>query len=203
MSKVSAPSSPMRLLQRVRLLGLIGASVCRYTSSQKYCQYGLSIQLLTTASSEAAKGLRVQQARDQPRRQRGATAPRVEVRAERAFDLAPVEQACQANEHVTHVDQLIESRDEQLVGLGCYRLRSHRPNLVGICKETTFYDQIPCKFCTAQTLKSPTKSKGWRLFRADRLVSRNDWWKIYIHSSCRIFFPQNSPPPLDLFTMCS
>ena len=35
-----------------RLDGSIGASVCRYVSPVKYCQYGFSTQVLTTASSE-------------------------------------------------------------------------------------------------------------------------------------------------------
>jgi len=53
-SKTSTPSSPMRLRQRLRLEGSMGNSVCRYVSPQKYCQYGFSSQVATTASSEAS-----------------------------------------------------------------------------------------------------------------------------------------------------
>jgi hypothetical protein len=41
-SKVSTPASPMRFLQRVRLEGSMGSSVCRWVSLRKYCQYGFS-----------------------------------------------------------------------------------------------------------------------------------------------------------------
>ena len=41
-SKASTASSSMRVLQRVRLRGPMGASVFKYTSLKKYCQYGVS-----------------------------------------------------------------------------------------------------------------------------------------------------------------
>ena len=53
-SSVSTPASPMRFLQRVRLDGSTGASVCRSVSPVKNCQYGFSTQVPTTASSEAS-----------------------------------------------------------------------------------------------------------------------------------------------------
>jgi hypothetical protein len=111
--------------------------------------------------------LQVQQAGDQARRQRGSAAPGAEVGAEGALDLGPVDQAGQAHQRMTHVDQLVEPGDEQLVGRGRCGLGSHRSNLVGICKKTAFYNDLPCKSCTRETRKSQTRPMGCGLFRAD------------------------------------
>ena len=77
-SSVSTPSSPMRFLQRVRLLGSIGGSVCRQVSPQKYCQYGFSTQVFTTASSDASK-VCCRYSRPATSRGRSAGRPRPEV----------------------------------------------------------------------------------------------------------------------------
>lgn len=37
---------------------------------------------------------------------------------------------------------------------------SHGSNLVGICKETAFYNNLPCKSCTRERHKSQTRSMG-------------------------------------------
>ena len=69
--------------------------------------------------------LQVEQAGDQTRGQCGAASGGNEVDREAALDFAPVHQASQAHQGVTHVDQFIKPGDEQRVGLRHYRLWSH------------------------------------------------------------------------------
>jgi hypothetical protein len=61
--------------------------------------------------------LQVQQARHQPRRQRRPPRPEVNDSAEVALDLRPVDQGGQADEGMTHVEQLVQAWAEQLGGL--------------------------------------------------------------------------------------
>ncbi len=71
--------------------------------------------------------LQVQQARHQPRAQRRPPSLRGERHAEVALDLRPVDQGGQADEGMTHVQQLIQAWAEQLGGLRLGRLRASRP----------------------------------------------------------------------------
>lgn len=113
--------------------------------------------------------LQVEQSGIQPGRQGRAASSRGEGLAKGALDLGPVDHASQAHQRMAHIDQLVEPRDEQLFGLWRYGLGSHRSNLVRICKETAFCNDLPCKSCARESRKSQTRSTPCRLFRADYL----------------------------------
>lgn len=70
--------------------------------------------------------LQVEQAGDQTGWQRGPASARGEGHGEGEFDLAPVDQLCQAHQRVLQVDQFIQAVDEQGIGAGRRRLGSHR-----------------------------------------------------------------------------
>ena len=169
-NSVSTRSSPIRFLKRVRLLGSMGASVCRYVSPQKYCQYGFSTQVLTTASSDASK---VCCRYSTPTTRRAGNAGRLSGDVKKPPKVRSISgQSIRPPKNTSGWRMLISSSSREMdaslvagmAGLGATGYS------VEICKETNFCNAVHCRFCPRETQKFVTKSTAWNFFRADYIV---------------------------------
>ena len=156
----------MRFLQRVRLLGSMGASICRYVSPQKYCQYGFSTQVLTTASSDASK-VCCRYSRPATRRAGNAGRPRGEVKEAakvRSISGQSIKPARRTSGWRVLINSSSREMDASLV-LGVAGLGPTEYS-VEICKETNFCKAVHCISGPRKTQKSVTKSTAGELLQS-------------------------------------
>ena len=170
LSSVSTPASPMRRRQRVRLDASIGARVCKCVSPVKCCQYGFSTQVLTTASSDAAK---VCCKYSSPATSRGDSAgrPRVDVKWApklRSIACQSISAASRASGWARSICSSSRGRNgclpEGILGFGPIS------NLVANCRKSTSDTTLPRKPNSRQVTKTQSTSRSCELFRADYLA---------------------------------